>query len=94
MSSVSILLRLFAGIALGAFFYTGLWFTVRALPTARHPVLLTLGSFWIRTLIVVATIFSLIEEHWQNALICIAGFLVGRLIVSLSLDVSVRAKCL
>lgn len=94
MSTASILFRLLAGIALGVFFYAGLWLTVRTLPTARHPVMLTLSSFWIRTFIAVATLFFLIEGRWENALICIAGFLVGRFVVSLSLDVpTVRAKC-
>ena len=37
--------RLMAGIAIGVFFYGGLWITVRQLFTARHPVLLTLGKF-------------------------------------------------
>jgi F1F0 ATPase subunit 2 len=94
MSSVSILFRLSAGIGLGVFFYTGLWLTVRTLPTTRHPALLTLCSFWIRTLIVVATVFLLIDKRWGNALVCIAGFLVGRLIVSVSINAPAeRAKC-
>jgi F1F0 ATPase subunit 2 len=34
------------GLALGAFFFVSLWLSVRALPKARHPVVLALASFW------------------------------------------------
>ena len=45
----SLRFALMAGIALGVFFYGGLWLTVRRLLMTRHPVLLTLGSFCVRT---------------------------------------------
>lgn len=94
MNPVSILSRLLAGVALGIFFYTGLHWTVRALLTTRHPILLTIGSFWMRTLIVVGGILLLTDRHWQYAMTCIAGFLAGRLAVSSSLRLqAARLKC-
>jgi F1F0 ATPase subunit 2 len=92
MNAVSIFSRLLAGAALGVFFYMGLWVTIRALLTARHPTLLTLGSFWIRTLVVLASF--LMKGRWQYALTCVAGFMMGRVAVSKSLRVqAARAKC-
>jgi F1F0 ATPase subunit 2 len=92
--SAGVILRLLAGAALGVFFYGALWFTVRALPAARHPVLLTLGSFWIRTLTVVAGILLLMNGRWQYALVCLAGFMLGRLAVSRSLaKQATRPRC-
>src|ERR1017187_8352475 len=91
---VSIFLRLMVGAALGAFFYTGLWVTVRALLTTRHPTLLTLGSFWIRTLVVLVSFLFLMKGRWQYALTCVAVFMRGRVAVSKSLRVqAARAKC-
>jgi len=94
VSALSILSRLLAGAALGIFFYAGLWVTVRALLTTRHPTLLTLGSFWIRTLVVLASFLFLMKGSWQYALICLAGFIMGRVGVSKSLRMqTARTTC-
>jgi F1F0 ATPase subunit 2 len=94
VTAVSIFSRLLAGAALGVFFYTGLWVTVHGLLTTRHPTLLTLGSFWIRTLVVLASFLFLMRGRWQYALTCVAGFMMGRVAVSKSLRVqAARAKC-
>lgn len=94
MSAVSILSRLLAGAALGIFFYTGLYFTIRVLLTTSHPIPLLMGSLGFRTLVVVASILFLTEGRWQYALTCVAGFLLGRVAVSKSLRVqAARTKC-
>ena len=46
-----------AGLGLGGFFFGGLWWTVRRLPTARHPAALALGSFFVRTTITAGGLF-------------------------------------
>ena len=73
-------LVLLAGFALGLFFYGGLWYTVRALSTNRHPALLMVGSFWIRTAAVVTGFYYLMDAEWQRAAICLAGFVAARLV--------------
>ena len=94
MNAISIVSRLLAGAALGVFFYAGLWVTVRALLTTRYPTLLTLGSFWIRTLAVLASFLFLMKGRWQYALTCVVGFTVARVAVSKSLRVqAARTKC-
>jgi F1F0 ATPase subunit 2 len=82
MNTAAIVVRLLTGVALGVFFYSALWFTVRALPTSRHPVLLTLGSFWGRTIGVLAVFLFLMQNRWEYAAACLAGFMAGRLAVS------------
>jgi F1F0 ATPase subunit 2 len=69
------------GIAIGLFFYGGLWVTVRALPTTRHPILLTLSSFWGRTAIGVSGFWAATNGRWQNAVAALAGFLAGRIVI-------------
>lgn len=78
MTTAGIIWRLWAGLALGIFFYAGLNLTVRHLPGARHPALLTVTSFWVRTLLVLAGFLFMIQEHWEYALAALAGFTVGR----------------
>jgi F1F0 ATPase subunit 2 len=70
------------GLILGLYFYGGLWFTVRHLATTTHPVLLTLGSFWMRLLPVLGGFLFVTHGRWQNALLCLTGFLAGRVAVS------------
>jgi F1F0 ATPase subunit 2 len=82
MNSTAIIVRLLAGVLLGIFFYSALWFTVRSLPRSRHPVLLTLGSFWGRTLTVLTAFLFLMQGRWEYAAACLVGFIAGRLTVS------------
>jgi F1F0 ATPase subunit 2 len=82
MNSTAIIVRLLAGVLLGIFFYSALWFTVRSLPRSRHPVLLTLGSFWGRTLTVLTAFLFLMQGRWEYAAACLVGFMAGRLVVS------------
>jgi F1F0 ATPase subunit 2 len=69
-----------AGFALGLFFYGGLWFTIRALPASRHPALLMLVSFWVRTAAVIVGFLLTMDRRWQNAAVCLAGFVLARFV--------------
>jgi F1F0 ATPase subunit 2 len=79
---MNVLVSALAGIAIGVFFYGGLWFTVRHLVTTRHPVWLTLASFWGRTAVTLAAFLLVVNGRWENALAALAGFGLGRLLVS------------
>ncbi len=76
------LVPLLAGFGLGMVFFGGLWFTISAIPKSRHPALLVLTSFWVRTALVVAGILLVIDGLWQKALACLVGFLIARLVWS------------
>jgi F1F0 ATPase subunit 2 len=70
------------GFGLGLFFYGGLWLTIRVLQTSRRPTLLALGSFWIRTAVVLLGFVLVANYGWRNALICLGGFVIGRVAIS------------
>lgn len=78
MSSISVMLSVLAGVALGSVFYGGLWFTVRRLSSSLHPGLLALASFWIRSFLVVAGFVLLMKQRWQYGLIALVGFTLVR----------------
>jgi F1F0 ATPase subunit 2 len=82
MTDVSTLaLGLVAGSALGAVFYGGLWWTVlRVSGRAVGPWLV--GSFLLRTLIVLAGFFAVARGPWHGVAACFAGFLAARLAVT------------
>ena len=76
------ILGLISGIALGVFFYGGLWMTVQRMPAARHPAALVLGSLVVRMAVVLAGFLWLTRGRWQNALAILLGLIAGRLAVS------------
>ena len=82
MSPIVVISSIAAGIALGLFFYGGLWFTVRRLATTPHPMLLTLGSFWIRLVVVLAAFVFLTRAGVEYVALAMASFILGRLAVS------------
>jgi len=82
---MNVLISLTGGIVIGILFYGGLWFTVQALLVTRHPALLTISSFWARTVIALSGLLFLMDGKWQNALACLAGFALGRVVCSIFL---------
>jgi F1F0 ATPase subunit 2 len=82
MSGLAAVLDFGAGAILGLLFYGGLWMTVRALPVTRHPIALTLSSVTLRTAAVLSGLWLVAGGRWQNALACVAGFVIGRIAVS------------
>jgi F1F0 ATPase subunit 2 len=67
------------GLAVGAFYFLGLWWTVRKLAAVRSPVLLTAASFGIRSGIALALLYAVMQGRWENLTASLAGFLLMRL---------------
>jgi F1F0 ATPase subunit 2 len=82
MSSTSLGISLAVGLGLSAVFYGGLWITIRRLLVTRRPVAVTLGSLVFRTALTLAGLVLVARGQWQNALACVAGFVIGRIVVS------------
>jgi len=75
-------IALTAGLGLGAFYFGVLWMTVRRLPDARRPWLLSLGSFWIRLLVTLSGFYFVAQGRVENLALCLLGFfLMRRLLV-------------
>jgi F1F0 ATPase subunit 2 len=65
-----------AGILLGIFYFGGLWLTVRKLSVSGNPYLLTLGSFFGRTVISLFGFYLVARGgHWERLLVCLSGFI-------------------
>ena len=74
-------LMFLAGLLLGAGFYLGLWATVRRLPTARHPALLTLGSLVLRLGLLLAALYWLTALQPERMAAAVAGVILARLLL-------------
>lgn len=72
---------LFAGTALGALFFGGLWWTVQRAVSSPQPALLFFASMLFRTLIVLSGFYLIGGTHLSRLLACLLGFIIARFIV-------------
>ena len=72
----------FAGIALGCFYFMGLWWTIKKLPSARKPVLLNTGSFLLRMAVALTGFYLILEQgKWQMLVVSLLGFIAVRVLL-------------
>ncbi len=77
------LLYLLVGLGLGLLYFGGLWLTIKNMNQARSPIVLTLGSFILRTgAVFLVLIYVARQGDWENILILLAGFIVSRIFLS------------
>ncbi len=78
---ITLFLAFVAGLAVGLFYFGGLWLTVQRLPQAKHPGLLTLMSLIIRLGVTLLVFYLVMAGRWERLLVCLAGFLLVRLVL-------------
>jgi F1F0 ATPase subunit 2 len=71
-----------AGLALGLFYFGGLWLTVRRIACSTRPALLMLGSFVVRLLVTLCGFYLVMDGSWERLLACLAGFIVTRFVMT------------
>ncbi|NLO14656.1 MAG: ATP synthase subunit I [Clostridiales bacterium] len=83
--ALGLVLALLSGISLGAFFFGGLWWTTRKAPSVRRPALWFLGSFFLRSIVVLAGFWLVGAGQWQRLMLCLGGFVAARFIINMRL---------
>jgi F1F0 ATPase subunit 2 len=78
---VEIAFYLFGGLAVGLFYFTGLWWTVRGLAKSRHSGIRILGSFFSRAALSLWLVYLMTGGCWQGVLWVMGGFLFARVIL-------------
>jgi len=73
---------LFAGVLLGAFFFGGLWWTIRSSPPSQWSGLVFSSSLLLRMAIAVTGFYLVSHGEWRKLLACLAGFLLARIAVT------------
>ena len=79
--TLSLASALIAGIMLGAFFFGGLWWTVRKGMTSERVALWFLGSMLLRTSVVVLGFYFVLGDDWRRLVAGLLGFVTARLLV-------------
>ncbi len=78
---IALLLSGLAGLALGAFFFGGLWWTLRKVLVSLRPVLWQLGSLLVRFGVVLSGFYLVADGTWQRMFACLAGFVLARFVL-------------
>ncbi len=79
---LSLALVFAAGMALGGFYFTVLWQTLRRLPEASSPARLLLSSLLTRLGIVLPAFYWLMAGRWERMAVALGGFIVIREILT------------
>ena len=84
MNAMLILILMFAvGLALGAFYFIGLWRTVKRLSHTESRARLLLVSYVLRLAVVLMAFYFLLRDgHWERLAVALLGFVVMRKILT------------
>ena len=80
--ALTLAVDLLAGILLGAFFFGGLWWTIRKGSPSQWSGLLFAGSFLLRMAVAVTGFYLVSHGGWRKLAACLAGFLLARIAVT------------
>jgi len=72
---------LVAGVLLGAFFFGGLWWTVREGLSSKRTALWFPASLLLRMSVTLTGFYVISGPHWDRLLLCLLGFLLARGVV-------------
>ena len=70
-----------AGLLLGAFYFGGLWWTVRKGVASARPALWFSGSMLLRISITLAGFYVVGHAHGERLVACLLGFIAARALV-------------
>lgn len=73
---------LLIGLGIGLVYFGGLWLTMRAVPDAKRPRLLTAASFMGRLGVAVFGFYLISGGGWQRPAAAVAGFILIRLVLA------------
>jgi F1F0 ATPase subunit 2 len=71
-----------AGLALGLFYFAGLWLTISRLTQTGNPALHFLASFVGRMMVVIAGIYLISNGQWQRIAACLVGVVLMRVLLT------------
>ena len=79
---LALVLAWLAGGALGAFFFGGLWWTLRKSLASANPARWIFGSLLLRMGVTMTGFYLVSGGDWQRLFSCLVGFLLARQLVT------------
>lgn len=82
IDTVEVFLAFMAGTMLGAFYFAGLWWTVRQLGSSQYVALLFMFSMLLRSGVVIVGFYFILGDSWLRLVAGLVGFIVVRLLAT------------
>lgn len=79
-----------AGLLLGAFFFGGLWWTVRMGVHSARPALWFFVSLLLRLSLVLAGFHFVGQGDWRRLAACLFGFVIARILIARSSAIAIK----
>lgn len=79
---VGLILSLIVGLALGLFFFGGLWWTVRKAINSTNPALWFFCSVMLRMAVVIGGFYLIMAGDWRRLCAALVGFIIVRMLVT------------
>lgn len=78
-----LIVALVSGVAMGVFFFVGLWWTVRKGVVATMPAAWFLISFIVRMAVVLGGFYWIVQQgEWQHLAMALLGFILVRVLLT------------
>ncbi|MBW6473235.1 MAG: ATP synthase subunit I [Anaerolineaceae bacterium] len=74
----NILLSFGGGMLVGLVYFFSLQYTIHHMVTAKHPALVMLGSYFLRTVFMLLAFYIIMDGELMRLLACFVGFLIAR----------------
>jgi F1F0 ATPase subunit 2 len=79
---LALVLAWVAGLLLGAFFFGGLWWTIRKGVSSKQPAVWFFVSLLLRMCVALVGFYFVSGGRWERLLLCLLGFVIARLVVA------------
>lgn len=73
-----LLLSFGGGMLVGLAYFLSLKYTIHHMVTAKHPALVMLGSYFLRTVFMLLAFFIIMDGDLLRLLACFVGFIIAR----------------
>jgi F1F0 ATPase subunit 2 len=90
----NLLLAVLSGVGLGGIYFGGLWLSVRRVARLERPALFMIGSFVLRTMVVLIGFYLIMDGQSQRLLAALAGFALARVVLVRALSEVSRSSLL
>ncbi|MCF8053450.1 MAG: ATP synthase subunit I [Desulfobacterales bacterium] len=70
-----------AGVLIGLFYFSGLWWTVKKLPFRKKPALWVFASLLVRLATALFGFYLAAGGDWMRFLACLTGFIAARMVL-------------
>ncbi|HSM25600.1 MAG TPA: ATP synthase subunit I [Anaerolineaceae bacterium] len=77
----SILLALGGGFLVGFVYFWSLRFTIAHMVTTKHPALVMIGSYFLRTVFMLLAFYLIMDGELMRLIACLVGFILARIVL-------------